>query len=78
LWSLSAIGPDANGSTINFNAANNYTWTLFSTGSAISNFNTSLFNINQGAINGTAGFSNPYSGTFSLGLGDGGTDLVLN
>jgi len=78
LWSLSGIGPDVNGNAINFNDANNYSWTLFSTGSAISGFNASLFDINLAASNGTTGFSNPYTGSFSLGLGDGGTDLVLN
>jgi autotransporter-associated beta strand protein len=79
LWSLSALGPDVDGNAINFNNAVNQSWTLFSTGSAISGFNTNLFTINTGVFNGTSGFSNALGGgVFSVGLGDSNTDLVLN
>ena len=79
LWSLSALGPDVDGDAINFNNAVNQSWTLFSTGTAISGFNTNLFTINTGAFNGTSGFSNALGGgVFSVGLGDSNTDLVLN
>lgn len=79
LWSLSGIGPDVNGNAINFNNAVNQSWTLFSTGSVISGFSTDKFTINTGNFNGTSGFSNALGGgTFSVGLGDGNTDLVLN
>jgi autotransporter-associated beta strand protein len=79
LWSLSSIGPDVNGDATNFNNANSYSWTLFSTGTAISGFSTDKFTINTGAFNGTSGFSNALGGgAFSVGLADGNTDLVLN
>ena len=79
LWSLSGIGPDVDGNAINFNNTLSYSWTLFSTGTAISGFSTDKFTINTGAFNGTTGFSNALGGgTFSVGLGDSNTDLVLN
>lgn len=79
LWSLSGIGPDVNGDATNFDSNQNYTWTLIATATAISGFNQNLFVINDEAINGTSGFSNLFgSGTFSVGLADGNTDLVLN
>jgi hypothetical protein len=79
LWSLSGIGPDVSGNAINFNNAVNQSWTLFSTGSAISGFSTDKFTINTGVFNGTSGFSNALGGgVFSVGLGDSNTDLVLN
>ncbi len=79
LWSLSSIGPDVNEDATNFNNANSYSWTLFSTGTAISGFSTDQFTINTGAFNGTSGFSNALGGgAFSVGLADGNTDLVLN
>jgi hypothetical protein len=79
LWSLSAVAPDANGNAINFDNTQNYTWTLFSTGTAISGFSADLFAINPGANNGTNGFTNALDGGFfSVGLEDGDKNLVLN
>jgi len=79
LWSLMGISPDVNGDAINFNDALSQSWTLFSTGSVISGFDPGYFNSGVGAANGTSGFTNSLDGgTFSVGLGDGGTDLVLN
>jgi autotransporter-associated beta strand protein len=79
LWSLSGIGPDVNGDAINFDSSQVYSWTLFSTDTAISGFSTDKFTININAFNGTSGFSNNLGGGFfSLGLADGDTDLVLN
>lgn len=77
LWSLSSAGPDVNGNALNFDDTLDYSWTLFSTGSVISGFNESLFQINSGSFNGTSGFSNPFTGSFGVALADGGTDLVL-
>jgi len=77
LWSLSGIGPDANGNAINFNNSLNYAWTLFSTGTAINDFDTSKFTINTGAFNGTSGFSNTLNGSFQMALSGDSTDLVL-
>jgi len=77
LWSLSA--PDTNGNASNFINTQNYAWTLFSSDNAITSFNSNLFNLNISSVNGTGGFTNNLGGgSFSLGLGDGGTDLVLN
>jgi autotransporter-associated beta strand protein len=79
LWSLSGIGPDVNGDALNFDSSQVYSWTLFSTGTAISGFSTDKFTININAFNGTSGFSNNLGGGFfSIGLADGDTDLVLN
>jgi hypothetical protein len=78
LWSLSGINSDVNGDAINFDAAQNYTWTLFSTSSEISNFSADLFQINVAANNGTSGFSNSLNGgIFTVALADNNTDLVL-
>ena len=79
LWSLSGLGPDVNGNATGFNNTLAYSWTLFSTGSAIAGFDATDFKINVGAFNGTSGFSNSLGGgSFSVGLADGDTDLVLN
>lgn len=79
LWSLSGIGPDVNGDATNFNNALGYSWTLISTGTAISSFSKDLFTINTNGFNGTNGFTNALGGgSFIVGLADGNTDLVLN
>jgi len=73
LLSLTSIGPDVSGNANFFNNTQNYSWTLFSTGSAIANFDIGDFTINS------AGFTNALGGGgFSVGLADGNTDLVLN
>ncbi len=76
LWSLSSIGPDVNGNAANFNPAANGSWTLVSTTTGIAGFNASSFVVNTTATNGTAGLSNTYDGTFSVGKV--GNNLVLN
>lgn len=79
LWSLSGLGPDVNGDAINFDNTLSYSWTLFSTGTAITGFSTDKFTINTGIFNATNGFTNALGGgTFSVALADGNTDLVLN
>jgi hypothetical protein len=76
LWSLSAIGPDANGNAINFNAAVDQAWTLASASGGITGFEASDFLVNLEASNGTAGFgNNTNGGTFSVS--QSGNDLVL-
>ncbi len=78
LWSLSGIGPDANGNAISFDNTQNYSWTLFSQDTAISEFDSSLFAINIGANNGTSGFSNDLGGgIFSVDLGNSNNSIVL-
>mgnify|MGYP000579340810 CR=1 FL=1 len=79
LWSLSGVGPDVNGNATNFDNTQNYTWTLYSTSTAIAGFDPSYFAIFDGANNGTTGFTNSLGGgVFSVGLGDSNTDIVLN
>lgn len=76
LWSLASTGPDVNGNASNFNQLLNYSWVLASTTGGISGFDSSDFVINTAANNGTAGFSNPFTGSFSVGLS--GNNLMLN
>lgn len=76
LWSLSAVGPDSNGNAINFIDTNNYSWTLVSTTTGITGFSAGDFAVHVTPNNGTAGFSNPYSGSFTVGVS--GNNLMLN
>jgi hypothetical protein len=76
LWSLSGIAPDADGDALNFNNAQNYTWTILTASGGINAFATDYFNINVGPTNGTGGFANGLNGgTFSLA--QSGNDLKL-
>ena len=74
LWTLSGTGPDTNGLANNFNGANNYSWTLGTFGS-ISGFSADAFSINSFATNGTGGFANLFTGTFSINTN--ATSLLL-
>ncbi|NDG73268.1 MAG: hypothetical protein EBY32_18585, partial [Proteobacteria bacterium] len=74
LWSLNATSPETTGIAQNFNATNDYSWNI-GTFTSISGFNTSYFNINTGAINGTGGFIG-FNGNFTLS--SNGTSLTLN
>jgi hypothetical protein len=68
-----------NGNATNFDNSLSYSWTLFDTSAAISGFSTDKFTLNLGAFNGTSGFSNALGGgTFSVGLADSNTNLVVN
>ncbi|MEY4488919.1 MAG: hypothetical protein RIQ79_1427 [Verrucomicrobiota bacterium] len=78
LWSLSSIGPDVNGNASAFVDTNSYSWTIVATNQAIAGFAADKFSINTSALNGTGGFSNAFTGAFSVVLGDSGTDLVLS
>ena len=66
LWTLSGLGPDTNGSAINFLSSSSYQWTLGTWAAGITNFDASYFNITTAATNGTGGFANAFAGTFSL------------
>jgi len=77
LWSLSAVTPsDVNGNATNFISTNNYSWQLASTTTGITGFSAGDFIVNTVAINGTTGFSNPTSGSFSVSVS--GNNLMLN
>jgi len=79
LWSLSGTAPDANGNALNFNPAENRTWTIARALGGITNYTgTGQFLVNVGATNGTGGFSNPLAGgTFSVLLSGDSKDLNL-
>jgi autotransporter-associated beta strand protein len=73
LLTLASLGPDAGGNATGFNNTLAYSWTLFSTESTISGFDAGDFVINN------SGFSNALGGgSFSVGLADGNTDIVVN
>jgi autotransporter-associated beta strand protein len=77
LWSLSQAAPDINGDAINFDPAQNYTWTIATAAGGITNYTgANQFFVNTGATNGTGGFSNLLdNGTFSVV--QSGNDLNL-
>jgi hypothetical protein len=78
LWSLQSTGPDVNGNIANFDNTQPYQWLIASADGGIVGFTgTDQFTINTGAINGTAGFSNPLGGgTFNIS--QTGNNLYLN
>lgn len=76
LWSLSAVATDVSGDAINFDYAQNYTWTIVAAAGGITGFNADYFNINTAATNGTGGFSNDLFGGY-FGLRVSGNNLNL-
>jgi fibronectin-binding autotransporter adhesin len=76
LWSLSSTAPDVNGNALNFDASQGFTWKIASATGGITGFDADKFQIITGATNGTGGFTNAFTGTFSLAL-SGSTDLNL-
>jgi hypothetical protein len=65
-----------NGAVTGFVNTQNYTWKIATAAGGITNFSSSYFNLNTGAINGTGGFANGLGGgTFSLA--QSGNDLNL-
>ena len=78
LWSLSGVGPDVNGSALNFNATTSGTWRIASAAGGITGFSADKFTINTSATNGTGGFANSLSGgTFSLAQSGTALNLVF-
>lgn len=76
VWSMSST--TASGNAINFNNANNYTWTLVSTTGGIVGFDPSQFQIYLSPNNGTTGFTNPLGPSSYFQLAVSGNNLVLN
>jgi hypothetical protein len=76
LWSLLSTGPDVNGNATNFSDLLSYSWVLASTTGGVSGFDATDFVINTAANNGTSGFSNSFTGSFSVGVS--GNNLMLN
>ena len=68
LFSLSGNSP---GNAANFNPVIGYQWTILTTTTGISGFDTAAFNIN------TSGFSNSFTGTFLIELVNGGNGLAI-
>lgn len=78
LWSLQSTGPDVNGNIANFDNTQPYQWLIASAAGGITGFTgTDQFDINTGAFNGTAGFSNPL-GAGSFNISQSGNNLYLN
>ena len=76
LWSFSGISPDTNGSAVNFDPNQNYTWKILTAAGGIGGFDASYFKLNTFSTNGTGGFLNSLAGgSFSLGVS--GNDLNL-
>jgi fibronectin-binding autotransporter adhesin len=75
LWTLSGTNPDTNGLANGFSGITSGTFTL-GTFSSINGFATDAFNIITSATNGTGGFANPFTGTFSLAESGGILSLV--
>jgi autotransporter-associated beta strand protein len=76
LWSLQSTGPDVNGALTGFNNTQSYTWKIATAAGGITGFNSSYFNLNTGAINGTGGFANGLGGG-SFSVAQSGNDLNL-
>ncbi|MFM8655899.1 MAG: beta strand repeat-containing protein [Chthoniobacterales bacterium] len=78
LWSLSGISPDTNGSAVNFNPNQNYTWTILTAAGGIGGFDPSYFKVNVFATNGTGGFLNSLAGgAFSMGVSGNSLNLLF-
>lgn len=74
LWSLS--DPNTSGAALHFNDALNQSWTLVSTTAGVVGFDAANFAIHAAAFNGTDGFANLFTGSFSVSVN--GNDLMLN
>ena len=69
LLTLSSTGPDVSGNALGFSSAQSGMWAIGSF-TSITGFDTSTISLN------TTGFSNPYSGLFSLATSGGTLNLV--
>ena len=76
LWSLESTAPDVSGDLTGFDNTQNYTWKIATAAGGITGFNSSYFNLNTGANNGTGGFANALNGG-SFSLAQSGNDLNL-
>jgi len=78
LWTLSGTGPDVNGPASNFDSTQDYTWTIATAASGITNFSADKFVIRTSATNGTGGFANAFGGgTFSVAQSGNNLNLVF-
>ncbi|MBU3664632.1 MAG: hypothetical protein FGM15_01960 [Chthoniobacterales bacterium] len=79
IWSLSQVTPDVDGEAINFNPAQNYSWTIATASGGITGYSgTSQFLINTNATKGAAGFANLLDGgNFSVVKSGSNLNLVF-
>jgi autotransporter-associated beta strand protein len=80
LWSLSSVGPDANGSALNFNPDVNGSWVILTADGGIQGFDAGAFQVNVGPFNGTGGFANTLNplGAFSIQQAGNNLNLVYS
>jgi hypothetical protein len=74
-WTISTF-EGSTGEALNFNGGSNYSWTIATASGGITGFNANNFFINTAAVNGTNGFSNSYTGTFSVSVDGNNLNLV--
>jgi autotransporter-associated beta strand protein len=74
-WTISTF-EGSTGEALNFNGGSNYSWTIATASGGITGFNANNFFINTAAVNGTNGFSNSYTGTFSVSVAGNNLNLV--
>jgi len=75
VWSLSTFS-GTTGNALNFNASLSYSWPIATASGGITGFDAGDFSIFTAANNGTNGFTNPFTGSFSMSVT--GNNLNLN
>ncbi len=75
VWSLSTFS-GTTGNALNFNASLSYSWPIATASGGITGFDAGDFSIFTAANNGTNGFTNPFTGGFSMSVT--GNNLNLN
>ena len=74
-WTISTF-EGSTGDALNFDGGSNYSWTIATADNGITGFNANNFFINTAPTNGTNGFSNSYTGTFSVSVDGNNLNLI--
>ena len=74
-WTISTF-EGSTGDALNFDGGSNYSWTIATADNGITGFNANNFFINIAPTNGTNGFSNSYTGTFSVSVDGNNLNLI--
>ena len=74
-WTISTF-EGSTGDALNFDGGSNYSWTIATADNGITGFNANNFFINTDPTNGTNGFSNSYTGTFSVSVDGNNLNLI--